>query len=86
MTRIGLYRVLIVGGFVALLEVLCRAGVVAPATLAGYRPAILVAILILSAVLTPGPDIVSFLVLGSLSYSLFEVSLALARRLTPPVS
>ena len=63
--------------------VLCRAGVVTPDALASYRRQVIVAILILSAMLTPGPDVLSLLILSVPSYLLFEVSLAFARRFTP---
>lgn len=63
--------------------VLCRTGVVEPATLAGYRRQVLVGILVLSAVMTPGPDLISFAILAIPSYLLFEVSLFFATRLTP---
>jgi sec-independent protein translocase protein TatC len=42
-----------------------------------------VAIFFISAVLTPGPDVISQMILAIPSYLLFEVSLILARRVYP---
>jgi sec-independent protein translocase protein TatC len=72
-------------GFGALFQVplfvviLCRAGVIKPATLASYRKHVLVGIFIISAVLTPGPDVFSQMVLALPAYLLFEISLLLVR-------
>jgi sec-independent protein translocase protein TatC len=63
---------------------LARLGVVDPKTLAGYRRHIFVAILLVAAVLTPGPDVFSQMVLAVPSYLLFEISLLIARRYAPP--
>lgn len=58
---------------------LCRLGIVHPATLAGYRRHVFIGVLIVAAVLTPGPDIFSQLVLTIPSYVLFELSLLLVK-------
>jgi len=62
---------------------LSRARIVNPWKLGLYRKHAVVGILIGSAVLTPGPDVVSQMVLAVPSYLLFEVSLILARRVYP---
>jgi sec-independent protein translocase protein TatC len=59
---------------------LARFGVVDPKTLSRYRKHAVVAIFVAAAGLTPGPDIVSQLVLAVPSYLLFEISLIIARR------
>lgn len=59
--------------------VLCKAGVLDPVTLAGYRKHVFVILLIVSAVLTPGPDVFSQLLLVLPSYILFEISLLFVR-------
>ncbi len=61
--------------------VLCQAGVVKPETLSLYRRHVFIGILIIAAVLTPGPDIFSQLTLTLPTYLLFEVSLFIAHRL-----
>lgn len=62
---------------------LSRAGIINPWKLSLYRKHAVVGILIASAVLTPGPDVVSQMILALPSYLLFEVSLILARRVAP---
>jgi sec-independent protein translocase protein TatC len=59
---------------------LARFGIVDPNTFAGYRRHMIVGIFLAAAVLTPGPDLVSQLVLAVPSYLLFELSLIVARR------
>ena len=59
---------------------LCAAGVVQASTLSSYRRHIIVGIFILAAVLTPGPDFFSQLLLGIPAYLLFELSLLVAHR------
>lgn len=60
---------------------LTRAGVVTPDTLGRYRRHALMGIILLSAVLTPGPDVLSLVILAVPSYLLFECSIFIARRL-----
>lgn len=62
---------------------LARFGAVNPSTLSQYRKHAIVGIFIAAAMLTPGPDIVSQLVLATPSYLLFEISLVIARRVYP---
>jgi sec-independent protein translocase protein TatC len=62
---------------------LSRAGVVNPWKLGLYRKHVVVGILVGAAVLTPGPDIISQMILALPSYLLFEVSLVLAKRMAP---
>jgi sec-independent protein translocase protein TatC len=64
--------------------VLSRMGVINPWRLAAYRAHVLVATLVIAAVLTPGPDIISQLMLAIPSYVLFEASLIVARRVSRP--
>lgn len=61
--------------------VLCRTGVTTSRTLAAYRRHVFVGLLVLAALVTPGPDIFSQLVLLIPSYLLFEIALVVARRL-----
>jgi sec-independent protein translocase protein TatC len=58
-------------------------GMLRSAVLARYRRHALLFILVLAAVLTPGPDVVSQLLLAAPSYLLFELSLIIARWLEP---
>jgi sec-independent protein translocase protein TatC len=58
-------------------------GFVRSAALAHYRRHALVIILIAAAILTPGPDIFSQILLAGPTYALFEVSILLARFLEP---
>ena len=60
---------------------LCRAGIVKPETIAHYRRHVIVAIAIVAAFLTPGPDVFSQLVLAIPAYLLFEISLLVSRLL-----
>lgn len=62
---------------------LSKAGIVNPWKLGLYRKHAVVAIFIISAVLTPGPDVISQMILAVPSYLLFEISLILARRVYP---
>src|SRR3546814_21086918 len=62
---------------------LARLGLVSPATLAAGRRYAIVGIVILSAVLTPGTDVVSQMLMAVPTYALYAVSLWLAR-LVPP--
>jgi sec-independent protein translocase protein TatC len=62
---------------------LSRAGIVNPWKLTLYRKHAVVFILIAAAVLTPGPDIISQLILATPSYLLFEISLIIAKRVYP---
>jgi sec-independent protein translocase protein TatC len=62
---------------------LCKMGVVTPQKLAEYRRHVIILILIIAAVLTPGPDVFSQMVLAVPSYLLFEISLLISRRLAP---
>ncbi len=64
--------------------VLTKAGVVNPHELGLYRKHVLVGILVLAALLTPGPDIFSQLALSLPSYVLFGISLLIARRIYDP--
>jgi sec-independent protein translocase protein TatC len=62
-----------------LVVILCRAKVLDPHTLSRYRKHIFVVLLIVAAVLTPGPDVFSQLVLTLPAYLLFEISLLLVK-------
>lgn len=62
---------------------LARWGWVRAATLVRYRRHAVIAILVAAALLTPGPDVFSQLMLALPTYVLFEVSVALARFLEP---
>lgn len=64
--------------------VLSRMGVINPWRLSAYRAHAVIATLIAAAVLTPGPDIVSQLLLAIPAYILFEISLVIARRVSVP--
>jgi sec-independent protein translocase protein TatC len=59
---------------------LARFGLVDPKIFVSYRRHMVVGIFLVAAVLTPGPDIVSQLVLAVPSYVLFEISLIIAKR------
>jgi sec-independent protein translocase protein TatC len=65
------------------LGALARWGVVRSASLARSRRHAILLILIAAAILTPGPDIVSQLLLAVPTYALFEISVVLARLLEP---
>lgn len=58
---------------------LARIGVVTPATLARGRRYAILGIAMLSAVLTPGGDVVSMLLMGIPTYLLYEISIWIAR-------
>ncbi|MGQ0549803.1 MAG: twin-arginine translocase subunit TatC [Armatimonadota bacterium] len=62
---------------------LARLGLVSPATLAAGRRYAIVGIVILSAVLTPGTDVVSQMLMAVPTYALYEVSIWLARLVAP---
>jgi sec-independent protein translocase protein TatC len=64
--------------------VLSRLGIIKPSVLARYRRHVIVGIVIVAAVLTPGPDVFSQMLLSIPSYLLFELSLLIARRLERP--
>lgn len=64
--------------------VLTKVGLVNPHELGLYRKHVLVGILVVAAVLTPGPDIFSQLMLSLPAYLLFEISLLIARRIYDP--
>ncbi|MBP1805905.1 twin-arginine translocase subunit TatC [Rubellimicrobium aerolatum] len=63
-----------------LLTLLGRAGIVTGAGLARMRKYALVGILILAAIATPGPDVMSQVILFAVVYPLYEVSIWLVRR------
>jgi sec-independent protein translocase protein TatC len=66
---------------------LARMGIVSPAALAGTRRYAIVAIVILAAILTPGTDVISQLLMAVPTYVLYEISIWLARLVAPrPVS
>jgi sec-independent protein translocase protein TatC len=65
------------------LGALAHWGFVRSATLAHYRRHAILIILIVAAILTPGPDIFSQLLLAGPTYALFEISVVLARFLEP---
>ena len=62
---------------------LARLGVVTPAALAAGRKYALLAIVIASAVLTPGGDVVSQMLMAVPTYILYEVSILVARLVSP---
>src|SRR3990170_4883177 len=62
---------------------LARIGVVTPAALAAGRRYALLGIVVLSAVLTPGGDIFSQLLMAVPTYLLYEVSIWIARAVAP---
>lgn len=62
---------------------LARLGIVTPATLAAGRKYALLAIVVASAVLTPGGDIVSQLLMAAPTYLLYEASIWVARFVAP---
>ncbi len=62
---------------------LARLGIVTPATLAAGRKYALLAIVVASAVLTPGGDIVSQLLMAAPTYLLYEASIWIARFVSP---
>lgn len=64
--------------------VLTKAGVVNPHELGLYRKHVLVGILVVAALLTPGPDVFSQMMLSAPSYILFELSLFISRRIYDP--
>ena len=65
---------------------LSRLGIVDPAMLARYRRHVIVGIVIVAAVLTPGPDVFSQMLLTIPTYILFEGSLIIARRMKKAAS
>lgn len=60
---------------------LSRAGIVNPWKLTLYRKHVILGIVVVAALLTPGPDIISQLMLAVPSWLLFEISLVIARRM-----
>jgi len=62
---------------------LARMGIVSPATLAAGRRYAIVGIVVLSAVLTPGTDVVSQMLMAVPTYALYEISIWLARLVAP---
>ncbi len=62
---------------------LARLGVVSPATLASGRRYALLAIVTVSALLTPGTDVISQLLMAVPTYALYEISIWLARLVAP---
>ncbi|MDQ7859793.1 MAG: twin-arginine translocase subunit TatC [Armatimonadota bacterium] len=62
---------------------LARVGLVTPASLAATRRYAIVAIVVLAAVLTPGTDVVSQLLMAVPTYALYEASIWIARLVAP---
>lgn len=62
---------------------LARTGIVSPATLTRTRRYAIVVIVILAAVLTPGTDVVSQMLMAVPTYALYELSIFLARLVAP---
>lgn len=62
---------------------LARMGIVSPATLAAGRRYAIVGIVVLSALLTPGTDVVSQMLMAVPTYALYEISIWLARLVAP---
>jgi len=62
---------------------LARMGIVSPASLAGTRRYAILLIVILAAVLTPGTDVISQLLMAVPTYVLYELSIWLARLVAP---
>jgi sec-independent protein translocase protein TatC len=65
---------------------LARLGIVSPATLAATRRYAIVAIVILAAILTPGTDVISQMLMAVPTYALYELSIFLARLVAPKPS
>jgi sec-independent protein translocase protein TatC len=65
---------------------LARIGVVTPASLAAGRRYALLGIVVLSAVLTPGGDLFSQLLMAGPTYLLYEASIWIARAVAPRAS
>ena len=64
-----------------LLTLLGKAGVVSADGLAAVRKYALVAMLLVAAVVTPGPDMTSQLIMFAAVYPLYEISIILIRRI-----
>lgn len=62
---------------------LARIGLVTPATLAAGRRYAAVGIVVLSALLTPGTDVISQMLMAIPTYALYEISIWLARLVAP---
>lgn len=62
---------------------LARMGIVSPQTLAGTRRYAIVAIVVLAAVLTPGTDVVSQMLMAVPTYILYEISIWVSRLVAP---
>jgi sec-independent protein translocase protein TatC len=65
---------------------LARLGLVSPAALATGRRYAVVGICVLSALLTPGTDVVSMMLMAVPTYALYELSIWLARLVAPKAS
>lgn len=59
---------------------LARVGLVTPEFMRKYRKHAIVLILIVAAIITPSPDMISQLLLGTPLYILYEVSIRIAAR------
>jgi sec-independent protein translocase protein TatC len=62
---------------------LARLGFVSPATLAAGRRYAVLGIAVLSALLTPGTDVISQMLMAVPTYALYEISIWLARLVAP---
>jgi len=62
------------------LTLMGKAGIVTAASLSSFRRYALVLMLILAALVTPGPDVITQLVLFAAVYPLYEISILLVRR------
>lgn len=69
--------------FPVVLVALARWGIVTPESLARYRRVAFILILVAAAVVTPGPDILTQLMLALPTYILYEISLWVARWVRP---
>ena len=64
-----------------LLTLLGKAGIVTSEGLASVRKFALVAMLVVAAVVTPGPDMTSQIIMFAAVYPLYEISILLIRRM-----
>jgi len=62
-----------------LITILCRTGICTPESFSGRRRQAILAISVLSAVLTPTPDLMNMSLMALPMYILFEIGIALAR-------
>ncbi|MBP9127506.1 MAG: twin-arginine translocase subunit TatC [Elusimicrobia bacterium] len=69
--------------FPVVLVALSRWGIILPETLVRYRRVAFILILVAAAIVTPGPDILTQLLLALPTYVLYEVSLWVARWVRP---